>query len=58
MSIVNMDSLTNLASIAELVSNTQSQLNRLEQKLDTILLNQDKIKAYVKKIIKEETSKK
>mgnify|MGYP001164895631 CR=1 FL=1 len=49
-----MDSLTNLASIAELVSNTQSQLNRLEKKLDVVLLNQDKIKAYVKKIIKEE----
>ena len=45
-----MESLTNLSSIAELVSNTQTQLNRLEKKLDTVLLNQDKIKSYIKKL--------
>lgn len=50
-----MDTLTNLSSIAELVSKTQTQLNRLEQKLDNVLVNQDKIKSYIKKLKEQKT---
>ena len=48
-----MDKLKHLAGISELVSDIQVQLNRIEHKIDTALLNEDKIKSYVKKLIKD-----